>query len=114
MTLKLTSIKGKIQIQQVGTFIIKKHNGEDSTVYVIALKNANMEQYRLQDSRTTVVFTSGVEVELLSAKELKSAGVNIEVANYKKEFSQGYKMPVFRLADNGYIVALYTSGTKGN
>lgn len=101
-----------VSAQDTATFIIVGNENADIDRYIEALNNADMSNFRLQDKRVRITFTSGVEIELLSAKELAGKGMKIEVAGFLKEFDPRYQLPQFSLAGNGHILALYQSRIK--
>ncbi len=69
------------------------------------ISKSNMESFRLQDARTTLTFSNGFEIILLSAKELQAAGLITNVSSYKAAFAPNYKLPKFYLNQIGQIGA---------
>lgn len=109
----LFSLHQNIFAQDTAAFVITgNRNAENTERYIEALNKADMSNYRLQDKRVRITFTSGVEIELLSAKELAEKGMKIEVAGFLKEFDTGYQLPQFSLDGNGHILALYQPRIK--
>jgi hypothetical protein len=84
-------------------------------IYVNALNNANMNNHRLKSARNTIQFEGGVKVVLYSAEESFSNGLtNINPNDFPLQI-QDYIPPVFRLADNNYIIELkQTIHAKGH
>lgn len=82
------------------------------SVYEKALNVPDIESFRYRTKRNTLVFDNGLTVELLSAQELFIKGENILPNNYSDTRDKKYIQPVFRLADNGSLVAMYTKVLK--
>jgi hypothetical protein len=98
--------------QQYDTFVIKsKGTVTDITPYVKALQSADMTADRYLNKRRTFKFTTGVEVELLSANELTAQGikVNTSLLCTKKESDPD---PIYSLSPSGYILKGFPSHGK--
>lgn len=72
--------------------------------YIDALNASNMKYHRLKNTRTTIVFESGLKVELYSATELQSAGRTINLNDYPESFPATRVEPLFQLGANNYIL----------
>lgn len=72
--------------------------------YIDALNASNMKYHRLKNTRTTIVFESGLKVELFSATELQSAGRTINLSDYPESFPATRVEPLFQLGANNYIL----------
>jgi hypothetical protein len=72
--------------------------------YIDALNTANMKYHRLKNSRYTIIFETGVKVELFSAAELIATGRNINIADYPDSFDASRQEPVFILGPGNYII----------
>jgi hypothetical protein len=98
--------------QQPETFILRnKGSVSDITPYVKALQAADLTADRYLDKRRIFRFTSGLEVELLSANELIAQGVKVDVSRLctKKESDPD---PIYTLSATGYILKGYPSHGK--
>jgi len=87
--------------------IINSSSFDNSNNYKQAIMAASFDTFRLKNERVTLVFANGLQVELLSATELKSIGTAINLDDYREQNLPDYVMPTFELAPNGYIVAKY-------
>lgn len=73
--------------------------------YIAAMNASDFSGWRLRDSRFTIRFVDGVQIELLSAAELKNAGiVGISLENYPVNWNSKQYLPTFRLAENNFII----------
>lgn len=81
-------------------------NIENPNLYIDALNNANMNNHRLKSDRNTINFDSGVKVTLYSAEEsLLNGMTSINPSDFPNQIDD-YTPPVFRVADNNYILEL--------
>jgi hypothetical protein len=97
------------------TYIISdKGSVMDIQPYINALNTSNMQNHRLKNKRNTIVFQSGLKVELFSATELVANGWKINVADYPEEFQTTANTPVFGLGPNNYIMEYHKVATKHN
>jgi hypothetical protein len=92
-----------------GTFIVTNNGAvADVNPYITAIANADMESFRYQNKRCTIVFDNGLQVELLSATEVQALGIQINISEYKSEDTSGWIQPVFHLNNDGTLSAMYT------
>jgi hypothetical protein len=84
----------------------------DVQPYINALNAANMKYHRLKNTRYTIIFDTGVKVELFSAAELIAAGKQINLADYPDSFDSSRQEPVFSLGQNNYIMEMHRPVTK--
>lgn len=80
----------------------------DLAPYSAALEKADMDRYRYMDERNTIVFESGLKVELLSANEMTALGMQVRterVRTAKPDFDTG---SVFKITANGTLVEVMT------
>lgn len=98
ITLKAQEKKGE-------TYIITD-NGSVKNVqpYIDALNNADMKYHRLKNKRYTIIFDTGVTVQLFSATELITIGRNINLEDYPDSFDSSHQEPVFLLGQNNFIL----------
>lgn len=103
----------KAQEEQGKTYIITD-NGSIKNVqpYIDALNSANMKYHRLKNTRYTIVFDTGVTVQLFSAAECKANGKNINLADYPDSFDSSRQEPVFSLGQNNYIMEAHKPVNK--
>lgn len=99
------SITLNAQEKQGETYLIKD-NGSVKNVqsYIDAFNNANMKYHRLKTKRYTIIFDTGVTVELFSATELIANGRNISLSDYPDSFDSSRQEPVFLLGQNNFIL----------
>lgn len=67
------------------------------------ISKASLEQYRLLDIRTTLVFDNGFDIVLLSANEAAAKGLISNPSSYGVKSESKYGLPSFHLAPNGMI-----------
>lgn len=72
--------------------------------YLDALNASNMKYHRLKNTRTTIVFESGLKIELFSATELQTAGITINLNDYPDSFPASRVEPLFQLGANNFIL----------
>ncbi len=83
-------------------------NVSNIKLYEDAFAKANMESYRYQNKRCIIKFDSGVEIEMLSARELIAQGNNINLNDYKYSDVPNWTLPIFHLNSDGTLSAMYT------
>jgi hypothetical protein len=91
--------------------IVSNGTVQDVKPYKDALNAADMDKYRLRDKRVTIVFETGVKVELFSASELIAMGYNVTITDFEAERAAGQQI-TFALAANNYILELHTPTGK--
>lgn len=69
----------------------------------VALKDANLDKYRLLDKRSILVFSDGTQVELLSVNECIEEGLIIDDTQFR-EGAPIYEGGVFSLHESGIII----------
>ena len=99
------SITLKAQEQQGKTYLITD-NGSVKNVqpYIDALNSADMKYHRLKNKRYTIIFDTGVTVQLFSATELIVIGRAINLSDYPESFDSSRQEPVFLLGQNNFIL----------
>lgn len=99
------SITIRAQEMQGQTYVIID-NGSVSNVqlYIDALNNSDMKYHRLKNIRNTIVFNTGVTVQLFSATEMNTAGRSLNLADYPESFELSKDVPVFSLGPNNFIL----------
>lgn len=108
-------ILANAQEEQGKTYVIlDKGSVSDVQPYIDALNNANMHYHRLRDKRYTIIFDTGVTVQLFSAAELKAIGRNINLDDYPESFDSKRVEPVFSLGSNKYIMEMHRNISKFN
>jgi hypothetical protein len=105
-SIKAQEIKGQ-------TYMITD-NGSVSDVqpYIDALNNSNMRYHRLRNSRNTIVFNTGVTVQLFSATEINTSVHPLVLSEYPESFEPGRDIPVFSLGINNYIMEQHHVNSK--
>ena len=86
----LPNIQGLTQ-SQIDTFISK----------------APFENFRLKDQPDTLSFDNGFRIILLSANEMAKLGLLNNAASYREAFAPLYKLPIFHLTAQGWVMAAY-------
>lgn len=81
--------------------------------YVDALNGNDIDKYRHMDHRTTMVFKEGVVVELLSANELQTLGLPVDISEVNTTAVDRMRHSQFKLHESGRILELVTTVTKG-
>ena len=100
---------------QKGTYsIVQKSDVKNIKEYEKAMDDANFDSYRFIDKRRKLVFESGVVIELLSVNELKEKNIAVDESKAILNLPKDYKEPIFKLTDNGHIVAQYPAMLKPN
>ena len=68
----------------------------------------NLENYRLQDKRTTLSFNdNGFDITLLSANEMVVLNLIPNSSAYPVTFPKDYYLPVFNMENDGRAVTIY-------
>lgn len=79
---------------------------KNSNLYIDAMNTANFNNHRLKSERNILQFEGGVKVILFSAEEVLANGMtNINPNDFPVKIEK-YVAPLFRLADNNYIIEL--------
>lgn len=76
--------------------------------YDAAIARADMDRYRYIDKRNTLHFESGLDVELLSANELKALGIPYLVSHIRDHEPEFDTKPIFKLTNDGIILEVQT------
>ena len=80
--------------------------------YIDALNNSNMKNHRLKNKRYTIVFNTGVKVELFSATELVQNKRQINIDDYPENFDSSRLEPMFYLGQNNFIMEEHRNISK--
>lgn len=111
-----STFKGTMQDQKEAKgqtyIIIDKGSVTDIQPYIDALNNSDMSNHRLLNKRYTVVFKTGVKVELFSASEISKSGRVINLSDYLENFDASRQEPIFALGANNFIIEYHTSSAK--
>lgn len=79
---------------------------KNSNAYIEAINTANFNNHRLKSERNILQFEGGIKVILFSAEEVLANGMtNINPNDFPVKI-ENYIAPLFRLADNNYIIEL--------
>lgn len=92
--------------------IIDKGSVTDIQPYIKALNNSDMRNHRLLNKRYTVIFKTGVKVELFSASEISKSGRLINLSDYPETFDASRQEPIFALGINNFIIEYHISSAK--
>ena len=72
--------------------------------YIDAMNNSDMKYQRLKNTRNTIVFNTGVKVELFSATEINTSVHPLTLSDYPEIFSATRDVPAFSLGPNNFIM----------
>jgi hypothetical protein len=92
--------------------VLKTAGISDLTAYEKAVNVPDIENFRYKTKRNTIVFDNGITIELLSAQELFIMGKSVQPNDYSDTRDKKYIQPIFHLAENGSLVAMYTKVLK--
>jgi hypothetical protein len=87
---------------------VNPHVVDNLDAYTTAIGNADFDKYRYFDKRNTLHFDSGLDVELLSANELKEAGIPYKADRIRTEDPAFDTKAVFKLTTDGKILEVQT------
>lgn len=93
--------------------IINTGSVRNIQAYVDALNGNEIDKYRHMDHRTTMVFKEGVVVELLSAGEMQSLGLPVDLGAVNNTSVDRMRHSQFTLHTSGRILELVTPVKKG-
>ena len=103
------NISLKAQEEQGKTYnILDKGSVKNVQPYIDALNKSNMQYQRLRNARTTIIFNTGVSVQLFSAAELIANGRKIQLTDYPESFDSNRQEPQFSLGPNDFIMEQVT------
>ena len=84
--------------------ITSKVNSPEAVVVAKSIESADLDNYRLRDSRRKLTFENGVVVELLSANELKNLGYKVDPSFYRESLDKNYVEPTYSISDTGMLI----------
>lgn len=105
------SIKAQ-EIQGKTYEITDKGSVSDIQPYIDALNKADMRYHRLKNSRNTIIFKTGVKVELFSATEINANVHPLVLSDYPESFDVNRDVPTFSLGANNYILEAHNVKSK--
>jgi hypothetical protein len=105
-------IQAQTEIKDQTYIITDNGSVTDIQPYIAALNNSDMKNHRLLNKRYTVIFQTGVKVELFSANEISKTGLPINLSEYPENFDSSRQEPVFSLGANNFVLEYHTAGTK--
>lgn len=88
--------------QNAGGYVITHTETYDQTKFTSALNKCQFDNYRKYDERVTLQFEDGSRVELLSVKEMQTAGLACDTKIVTPAAHQ--QENIFTLHADGYIV----------
>ncbi|MCB9233917.1 MAG: hypothetical protein H6581_19830 [Bacteroidia bacterium] len=105
LTLLLFVAGSSLYAQSPATFIIKDNGGVlNTSEYESALAAADLNYYRLANARTTMKFSNGMLVELLSGKEVAALNLPVDMDALAKNNADALKTSTFKLHSSGVIL----------
>jgi len=93
--------------------IVNSGSVRNINAYVDALNHNNIDRYRHMDQRTTMYFKGGVEVQLLSAREMENLGLPVDMGAVNTTQLDRMRHSQFDLHPSGRILELVTPVKKG-
>ena len=84
----------------------------DIQPYITALNNSDMKYHRLKNTRYSIVFSTGVKVELFSASEISTGVRLLNLSDYPENFDSKRDIPVFSLGPNNFIMEEHHVNSK--
>jgi hypothetical protein len=85
---------------------------KDIQPYIDALNKSNMRYHRLRNSRNTIVFNTGVTVQLFSATEINANVHPMILSDYPESFDAKRDVPAFYLGPNDFIIEQHHLNSK--
>lgn len=105
-SMKAQEIKGQTyQITDNGSV-------KDVQPYIDALNKSDMRYHRLRDSRNSIVFNTGVTIQLFSATEINANVHPLVLSEYPESFEAKRDIPVFSLGVNNFIMEQHHVNSK--
>ncbi len=88
--------------------IVDQGTTQDITVYTSAMDAANFDRFRYKTTGRILIFTEGVQIELLSVEEVLSKGLTVNHSgSTKPKDLQNYQEPTYRVSKTGHIISEY-------
>ena len=100
--------------QKDSYLIINKNKTTNISEYKDALDNANFNRIRYKSKRRQITFLNGPTIELLSAQELISKGVLIDLSEATNDGKYIDDSNTWKLAPNGHIFHTISMNNKIN
>ena len=95
------------------TYVITDNGSvTDIQPYIDAMNNSDFKNHRLRNKRYTIVFQTGLKVELFSAAEISKSGLPVILSDYPEKFDSSRQEPVFALGANNFIIEYHTAQSK--
>jgi len=103
---------GKNEIKGQTYIITDNSNVTDLQSYIDALDSSVMNNHRLKNKRNTIIFKTGVKVELFSALEISKLGFPIILSDFPESFEATRQEPVFVLGRDNFIIEYHIASAK--
>jgi hypothetical protein len=100
--------------QKASYRIINRNKTTNISEYKDALDNANFNRIRYKSKRRQITFLNGPTIELLSAQELISKGVLIDLSEAINDGNYIDDSNTWKLAPNGHIIHTISMNNKIN
>ncbi|MFL5765727.1 MAG: hypothetical protein ACJ77K_17405 [Bacteroidia bacterium] len=104
ITLKAQTTK---EVKDQTYVVLDKGSVSDVQPYIDAMNNSDMRYHRLRNTRSTIVFETGVKIELFSASEMIASGRTLNLTDYPESFGASRDMPAFSLGPNNIIMEMH-------
>lgn len=101
------------QTSTPGFIIINPRSIPNLNDYVYALNHNDLDRFRHMDHRTTIHFTEGVDVQLLSATEMMNAGLPVDLNQVNTGSLDRTRNSQFSLHPSGRIIIKANTLKKG-
>lgn len=96
-----------------GFVILNPRSVHNLSDFVSALQHNDLDKYRHADHRTTIHFTEGLNVELLSGTEMVAAGLPVDMSAVNTTNVDRTRHSQFSLHPSGRIIVTVTPIKKG-
>lgn len=101
------------QTSTPGFVIINPRSVPNLSDYVYALNHNDLDRFRHMDHRTTIHFTAGVDVQLLSGTEMVNAGLPLDLSKVNTTSLDRARNSQFSLHPSGRIIIKANTLKKG-
>ena len=112
-TILLFSYALAAQSSGSGYVILNPASVQNVSDFVYALNNNDLDRYRHVDHRTMIHFNEGLDVELLSGKEMTESGLPVDMNKVNTSQMDRTRNSQFSLHPSGRIIISVTPLKKG-
>ena len=94
-------------IQSFKSILLHNVQGLNQNQIDTFIAKAPFENFRLRDQPDTLYFDNGFQIVLLPANEMVRLGLISNAVSYQEAFPAQYKLPVFHLTPQGWVMSAY-------